>query len=133
MRFVDTSAWYAAYVPVDANHAAVRESLFARGESLVTSDFVVDETMTLLIARHERARAVQFGRDVLTGGIALLEVVTLSDIRAAYDLVVRFNDKAWSFTDFTSLIVMQRLSIGDAVSLDRDFEQVPGTVVHPGH
>jgi uncharacterized protein len=133
MRFVDTSAWYAAYVPADPNHAAVRDSLFAQDASLITSDFVVDETITLLSARRERRRAVQFGRDILIMGIARLEVVTLADMRAAYDFLIQFRDKAWSFTDFTSFVVMQRLSINKAVSLDRDFEQMPGIAVYPAH
>jgi uncharacterized protein len=134
MRFVDTSAWYAAYVPADSNHAAVRESLFAEGSSLITSDFVLDETITLLTllsARNERRRAVQFGRELLIKGIARLEIVTLMDIRAAYDILVLYRDKQWSFTDFTSLIVMQRLSIREAVSLDRDFHQMPEINVYP--
>jgi uncharacterized protein len=131
MRFVDTSAWYAAYVSVDTNHAVVLNSLFSEGGSLITSDFVVDETITLLLARRERARAEKFGRDILNGGIARLEVVTLADFRSAFDLFVQYRDKAWSFTDFTSLILMQRLSIRDAISLDHDFEQMPGIVVHP--
>ena len=47
MIFVDTSAWFAAYVPSDPQHRAVREEIEA-APRLVTTDYVIDETLTLL-------------------------------------------------------------------------------------
>ena len=48
--FVDSSAWYAAYVPSDPQYRIVRKALAAAGR-LVTTDYVLDETLTLLKAR----------------------------------------------------------------------------------
>jgi predicted nucleic acid-binding protein len=129
MIFVDTSAWYAAYVPSDGNQERVAELLTMEDDVVVTTDFVVDETITLLLARGERRRAVKFGEDLLRTEICRLELVTLADLSLAYDLICRFDDKHWSFTDCTSFVVMRRLPNARALTLDNDFRQMPGIVV----
>jgi predicted nucleic acid-binding protein len=51
MVFVDTSAWFAAVVPTDSDHLHAARWLAANSERLLTTDYVVDETLTLLRAR----------------------------------------------------------------------------------
>ena len=131
MSFVDSSAWYAAYVPSDARHRAVSHHLRSATSPFFTSDFIVDETITLMLARGERRRAVQFGKDVLITGIVRLELITVADLLQAYQVFTRFSDKEWSFTDCTSYVLMRRLSILEAVSLDQHFHQMPGISVVP--
>ena len=57
MVFVDTRAWFAAVVPSDANHPQAASWLAANSEVLITTDYVIDEILTLLRARGERQRA----------------------------------------------------------------------------
>ena len=54
--FVDTSAWFAAVAPVDANHTAADAWFKDNHCPLATTDYVVDETLTLLRARGEGQR-----------------------------------------------------------------------------
>jgi predicted nucleic acid-binding protein len=61
MIFVDTSAWYAAIIPSDENHKAVSEWLDENTEPPITTDYIVDETLTLLRARGESKRALLMG------------------------------------------------------------------------
>lgn len=129
MIFVDTSAWYAAYVPRDRFNDAVLKVLNDASEPVVTSDFVVDETMTHLRIRGEGQRALSFGKDFLFDNCARVEMVSFDDLKQAYQMFSRFRDKAWSFTDCTSYVVMKRLSITNAVSLDDHFRQMPGIAV----
>jgi predicted nucleic acid-binding protein len=131
MIFVDTSAWYAAYVPTDPQHAAVSAVIQSQSRSVITSDFIVDETITLLLARGERTRAANFARDVLITGIVPLEFVSLADLVGAYHVLLQYHDKKWSYTDCTSFVVMQRRGIGQVISLDQDFRQMPGIAVYP--
>ena len=66
--FVDTSALYALLVETDDNHRAARTSAWSlrdHGAHLVTSSFVVLETVTLLQARAGIAAVRIFYRDVL--------------------------------------------------------------------
>ena len=131
MTFVDTGAWYAAYVPSDPQHAVVSRYLRTVSKPFLTSDFVVDETTTLMLRRGERQRAVQFGKDVLITGIVRLELITLADLIQAYQIFIQYHDKDWSFTDCTSYVLMRRLKISEAVSLDRHFHQMPTISVVP--
>jgi predicted nucleic acid-binding protein len=44
--FVDTGAWFASIIPTDADHAAAARWLSQNNEPLLTTDYVVDETLT---------------------------------------------------------------------------------------
>jgi predicted nucleic acid-binding protein len=131
MSFVDSSAWYAAYVPSDPQHHVVSRFLRSEAKPFVTSDYVVDETITLLLRRGERRRAVQFGNDVFVAGIVRLELLSLPDLVQAYNVFTRYSDKKWSFTDCTSYVLMHKLHLAEAVSLDHHFHQMQGIAVFP--
>ncbi len=62
MIFVDTSAWYASVVPTDPNHAAAAAWLKGNQLPLLTTDYVVDEILTLLKMRGHYLRAVALWR-----------------------------------------------------------------------
>ena len=129
--FVDTGAWYAAYVPSDEHHAAIKPLIDGADARLVTTNFVLAESLNLLRARNEYQRAIRLGRDLLNDAIADLVHITPVDLEKAFVLFSTYHDKAWSFVDCTSLAVMQRLGIGDAIALDRHFSQMPGVRVQP--
>ena len=54
MIFVDTGAWYASLVPSDPDQVSAVAWLAADSSPLLTTDYVIDETLTLLRARGER-------------------------------------------------------------------------------
>ena len=58
MIFVDTGAWFAAFVPNDPDHVAADAWLEANHKPLVTTDYVVDELLTLLKMRGEYQRTL---------------------------------------------------------------------------
>ncbi len=131
MIFVDTSAWFAAFVPTDRNFAAATAWLRANTERLVTTDFVVDELITLLGRRGERRRSTLMRTMLFQERCAVLEYVTPEDFMKAWDLHDAFQDKEWSFTDCTSYVVMQRMGIGSAFSFDLHFRQFAKVAVVP--
>ena len=49
--------------------------------------------------------------------------VTPQDERRAREILTRYTDKAFSFTDATSFALMERLGISYAFSFDSDFRQ----------
>lgn len=130
MIFVDTSAWFAAYVPTDPQHRAVRDAIEA-APRLVTTDYVIDETLTLLRVRGHSQRALQLGALLWEGKISRLEYLQPADLQQAWTIFSQFRDKAWSFTDCTSLAVMRRLGVTSAISLDAHFHQMPGITASP--
>jgi predicted nucleic acid-binding protein len=60
MIFVDTSVWFAGYVREESEHSTAAALLTAPSGRLVTTDYIVDELLTLLVARGQRpiAKAV---------------------------------------------------------------------------
>lgn len=62
MIFVDTGAWFASVAAEDINHQAVARWLEQNEDSPLTTDYVVDETLTLLRARGQPTAALTLGR-----------------------------------------------------------------------
>jgi len=125
--FVDTSAWFAAMVPWDAEYAAAQRWLSTNTVPFTTTDYVVDETLTLLKARGELTRALAFGEAVFAGRMGAVCHVEEADVLAAWQIFRDFSDKGWSFTDCVSRVVMLRLRIERAFCFDQHFRQF-GTV-----
>jgi predicted nucleic acid-binding protein len=124
--FVDTGAWFALSVPDDPDHAAASAFLRSNTERLLTSDYIFDELLTLFRNRGQMNRATDWVDQVRQGRCEVVRV-TEGDLEHATDIYFRFADKAWSFTDCTSYVLMQRLGIVRAFSFDAHFRQF-GTV-----
>lgn len=127
MIFVDTGAWYASLVPTDPDHAKAAQWLAANHSPLLTTDYVIDETLTLLRARGERKRALLLGARFFQADLAEIHKITFADLTLAWKTFEQFDDKNWSFTDCTSKVVMEQLDIKVAFAFDHHFQQF-GTV-----
>ena len=127
MTFVDTSVWFALFVPSDSDYAAANHWLTTNRSELVTSDYVFDELLTLLKARNEYSLASRIGELLLNRSMARFEWVTTADFQLAWRFFRDFRDKSWSFTDCVSFAMMQRLAIRKAFAFDHHFRQF-GTI-----
>lgn len=123
MIFVDTGAWFAYFVDSDPDHASAESLLECAVEPFVTTDYVVDELLTLLRARREAHRALVVGRTLIQQALCRIEWVTPGDFETAWIVFQQFQDKGWSFTDCVSQVVIQRLAIETAISFDDHFRQ----------
>jgi len=130
MDFVDTSAWFAYFVPIDPNHQRVRSCLHSSQGPLISTDYCVDETLTLLLARGELRRALVAGRAFFQEDIARLHFLTARQISRAWVLFQQRAAAGWSFTDCTSKVVIDELAIKTAVALDAHFREF-GILVAP--
>src|SRR5207253_434992 len=101
MIFVDTGAWFESIIPSETNHSIAAGWLSRNNQPLLTTDFVVDETLTLLRARHELVSALTLGAQLFNEEIAQIYYLTEEDILAAWRLFSTYTDKEWSFTDCT--------------------------------
>ncbi len=131
MIFVDTGGWFAAYMPSDPDYRAAKAWFVANRVQLVTTDYVIDELLTLARARGESRRGIVLGTRLIAGDLCKIEFVRPDDFAMAWDLFVRFDDKAWSFTDCVSRVVMDRLGIKVAFALDAHFRQFGTITVVP--
>jgi uncharacterized protein len=130
--FVDTSAWFAASVPTDRNYRAADAFLATVDPRLlVTTDYVLAETLTLLRMRGERQRTTEFGKRVLEERICRLEWVQRDDVLKAWIAFETFGDRKWSFVDCVSRSVIERLTIEQAFTFDEHFRQFGSVEVVP--
>lgn len=123
MIFVDTGAWFARFVPSDPDHDRVKAWFDANDRRLVTSDYCVDETLTLLLVRGHRHRVVHAGDVLFNESLASLFFLTPPQIQRAWILLQQRMRSGWSFTDCTSKILIDDLGITTAVALDDHFRQ----------
>jgi predicted nucleic acid-binding protein len=132
--FVDTSGWVGYYDLGDRWHGAAKAamaSLLDQGVTFTTTDYVLDETITLLLYHAGRERALVFGDAVQRSRNVRLVRVDASIWQQAWQLFKQFDDKAWAFTDCTSFVVMRQMNLQRAFAFDHNFQQA-GFELWPG-
>ena len=120
---VDTGAWYAYINAKDLDHFKVREFLDSFEGKLVTSSYIFDEIITLVLARLGHKKAVKVGQVLLNPKVVELVRVGAADEWSAWQLFQQRSDKMYSFTDCTSFVLMRRLKLAKALTLDEHFAQ----------
>ena len=135
MIFIDTSAWLAMSDSRDGNHRAAltlhRDLVGGHSGRLVTTDYVLDETLTL-IRKRSGPEVVRVFVSGLTESRSVLQIwVTPEHYREAQAVFLDQGKRAWSFTDCTSFVVMRELGILSAFCFDHDFREA-GFETRPG-
>ena len=122
--FVDTSALYALVVIDDARHRdalAVLERLRTESAQLVTTSFVLQETIALIQARIGLP-AVRALADRLLGGVRVVWIGP-DVFGSAMTALLAAQRRTISLTDWTSFEVMRQSRIQRAFVFDDDFFQ----------
>ena len=134
---VDTWAWLALNEEDDADHElaeAANSELLDSGYALVTTNFILDETYTLLRRRTSAQQAIRFGHDIQQAvESGALELITIdSEIEAeAWKIFETYHEvKGLSYTDCTTFAIMRKLGITEAFTVDEHFPMM-GFVGHP--
>ncbi len=91
---------------------------------MVTTNFILDETFTLIRKRQGISRVMEL-RDVIAkfGRQLQIERVTVADEENIWKWFTRDIDKL-SYTDCTSFAVMNRLGLKKVATFDEDFAKV---------
>jgi uncharacterized protein len=127
--FVDTSGFKAFYDEEDEHHAKARalmETVVSKQTSvrgLVTSDYILDETLTLIRFAHSHSKAVEFANAVTSSKATRLVHVDQENFAKALELFSNTSDKPWSFTDCVSFTLMRSLNLTAAFTFDPHFRQ----------
>jgi uncharacterized protein len=125
--FVDTAGWMACADASDPAHQAAcecRDAVLEQGVMLVTTDYVMDETLTLIRMRLGLPAAKAWWEQVEGSSRLRWEWVGMERAEKARKAFFRYRDKSYSFTDCTSLVVMQELRLKQALTTDRHFRQM---------
>ena len=100
-----------------------RDSLLESKESLITSDYVLDESYTIIRLRAGHNIAVEFGEMIQATVLIEIKYLTKEILREAWHIFKSFSDKEFSFTDCTSFALMESLQIKAAFTFDDHFNQ----------
>jgi uncharacterized protein len=129
--FIDTWGWLALGHRRDPHHQEIKDFyqvLKARGVRLSTTDYVLDEVITLVFRREVYEEAVRFMDGIFEAGQQgrlTIERITSARFAAAWELRKRFQDKPKiSFTDLTSMAVMRERMIKQILTDDEHFLHV---------
>lgn len=118
--FIDTWGWLTLRDRREIRHKEVKalyHNLRKQKGRIFTTDYVLDETFTLLFRRLPFAQAresLEMLDEAIQEGYLQLERITPERFERAKALRLKFQDKPRiSFTDLTSMVVMDELGITD--------------------
>ena len=128
--FIDTWGWLAMGHRRDQYHQQVKalyQTLRSSQTAMHTSDYILDELMTLLFKREVFQEAVLFMEGIFKATeLEQIQIhrITSNRFQAAWELRKQFQDKPLiSFTDLTSMVLMRELGIQQILTQDEHFLQ----------
>jgi len=98
----------------------LRRAAQSRGR-FVTTDYVLDETATLLRARGHGHLAEAFFETVFTSTVCQVQWMDPDAFAQTRRFFMKHQDQPWSFTDCFSFVVMHTLGLRDALTTDAHF------------
>lgn len=125
--FVDTWGWVAIADRRDAGHEAATEIFrqARRSGGAITSNFILDETFTLLFQRRPFEDAWHFATNVVRSPYIDVQEVSSARFSKTIELRKQFSDKPKiSFTDLSTMAIMLELGIVDILTAGRHFTRV---------
>lgn len=131
--FIDTSAFVALTDKSDYYYevATLFITSLAHPVKLITSDFVLDETITRINTSIGPTLAYTFAESIIESKIHEIVYVDYNILIEALKLLRKYSDKKLSFTDITSFVIMNRLNLTDVFCFDEDFQKA-GFHILPG-
>ena len=127
--FIDTNIFAAAKLKNDFDHKHGRklleDALLGKYGQVFTSDYIFDEVMTLLLIRTKNHKLIyEYGNSILLSDI--IDIIKINDeiFESAWKKFGMLKDKVLSFTDCTTMAVIDELRINNIMSFDRHFERL---------
>ncbi len=124
--FIDTGAFYALEDISDQHHfeAVAFQNIIADGSyQLITTNYILSETYTLLRMRLGHSKAVDFGNKIQNSNIITTIHYPEEKEQAAWKIFCKYHDKSFSYVDCTSFVVMKEKGITYAFAFDHHFQQ----------
>ena len=125
MIFIDTGAFLGRYLSRDQHHRSavtIWESLVSGSENFVTSNFVIDETLTLLGRWAGYGFAIDRAKNIYASRAFTICRPGRDDEMKALQFFGKYADQQVSFTDCISFALMKRERIERVFSFDKHFK-----------
>lgn len=127
MIFIDTGAFLARHLSNDQHHSRAVvfwASIQKTNETCVTSNFVLDETFTLLGRRAGYSFAAQRAINIYASGSLIILRSDKEDELKAIDFFKKYSDHRLSFTDCVSFVLMRKRNIKKVFTFDHHFQMM---------
>ena len=127
LLFVDTAGWMACADAADPKHrqsTKARDRWLEQKGVLLTTDYVIDETLTLIRKRISLKAAAAWWAQIEASSRVRFEAIDAERAENAREIFFRYGDKDFSFTDCTSFVVMKELRLDQVLSTDGHFRQM---------
>jgi predicted nucleic acid-binding protein len=132
--FGDTSFFFALVAKRDPAHlpavSAYEKLLRAQGR-VVTTDYIIDETLTLTQARINAHITLALLDRIERSEAIDLEQVTPARFSTSKAYFRKHSDHGYSFTGCTSFVLMRELQLRAALTTDRHFAEAGVEVLLP--
>ncbi len=129
--FIDTWGWLTLHDKGERYHqqaTQIYQQAIARSGQIYTTDYVLDETFTFFFRRLPSSRAEQSMKGLLSAfSTSNFHLIQINEERfnKTVELRSKFLDKPLiSFTDLSSMVVMQELNITTILTEDAHFTHV---------
>lgn len=123
--FIDTGAFYARYVARDQYHdnaVSLWKKIEKERPPLVTTNFVLEELVSLLIYRFGSQDGLQAAREIYASHAFEIVHVSLEIELEGFEWIGRFTDQKFSMTDACSFALMASRRLKTAFTFDHHFE-----------
>ena len=97
--FVDTGGWFALIWEKDVHYGKTKKFFAENRPTLITTDYVMDEAVTLLQSRVGHAFSLRFLDMLQRSQNTKLAFLSEEHIAETIELFRGRPDKGWSFTD----------------------------------
>ncbi|MBD3160226.1 MAG: PIN domain-containing protein [Candidatus Lokiarchaeota archaeon] len=130
--FVDTSGFFDFYNRSSAKHEdaieTMREIQKGRWGRIVTTNYVLDELLTLICHKIDHQSAVSFGESLRKSELVTFFIDEQWE-KHAWNYFKTLENSEISFTDCTSFVVINRLNVDYVFTFDRHFKSQGFNVV----
>ncbi len=133
MIYIDTGAFLARHLSKDQYHLQAKtfwNLIRKQNEKCVTSNFVLDETFTLLGRRAGYSFAAQRAKNIYASESIDVLRPTREDELEAIGFFEKYSDHQLSFTDCISFVLMKSKKIKRVFTFDHHF-QLAGFQIYP--
>ena len=132
MIYIDTGAFLARYLSHDQYHKQATPfwgQIYNDREFCSTSNFVLDETFTLLGRRSGYAFAAKRAKNIYASKLLTILRPTREDEIKAIEFFEKYAEHRVSFTDCISFVLMNREGIKRVFSFDTHFQRAGFTLL----
>ncbi len=125
--FIDTGPFLALYDAEDTHHKRsvelFKDALTRKLGRIYTSDYIIDEAITIIMVRTKQHNlAAELGKYLIESPRITKLNVDSDTFAEAWRIFQNLKDKFLSFTDCTSLALLEKHRLNQIMSFDHGFD-----------